>query len=287
MPRLQNQNMKKRFLIAITITSMVWIVLMPGEFVHGNSFGAPVNGGKGFTGSPFDNRACNNPGCHSGTLNSGTGTPEILTDIPASGYKAGKRYSITTKITESGKNTFGFQITAETASNHKTGRFIAGSETRAPSDFYVTQGTQSTSTSGNGSRSWTFSWDAPESSGDGPITFFAAFNAANGNGQRSGDRIYTTSLLINEDPLSGIDLPYEATSVIVYPNPVRETLYLKTTLSNRSGIISIYNTSGEVVKKQSTITEITAIEVGELPDGIYMIHYSTDAKEVVRRVMLY
>jgi hypothetical protein len=40
--------------------------------------------------------------------------------------------------------------------------------------------------------SWTFNWVAP-STDVGPVTFYAAGNQANNNGNETGDQIYTTS----------------------------------------------------------------------------------------------
>src|SRR5262249_59953992 len=48
---------------------------------------------------------------------------------------------------------------------------------------------------GSGEGSWVFTWTAPATS-VGRVTFYAAGNAANGNGGTSGDFIYTTSVSI-------------------------------------------------------------------------------------------
>ena len=42
---------------------------------------------------------------------------------------------------------------------------------------------------------WSFEWTAPPDD-VGPVTFYAAGNAANNNGNNSGDYIYTTSALV-------------------------------------------------------------------------------------------
>ncbi|MBK9167717.1 MAG: IPT/TIG domain-containing protein [Bryobacterales bacterium] len=46
--------------------------------------------------------------------------------------------------------------------------------------------------SGTGSATFEFDWTAPEND-VGPVDFFAAGNAANGNGSNTGDRIYSTT----------------------------------------------------------------------------------------------
>ena len=67
-----------------------------------NATGSP--GGK--TGSPIDGQACNN--CHYSGLGSGA---SITTNIPSTGYITGNIYTITTIISQSGINKFGFEVT--------------------------------------------------------------------------------------------------------------------------------------------------------------------------------
>jgi hypothetical protein len=50
-----------------------------------------------------------------------------------------------------------------------------------------------------GSNTWTFLWTAPPESA-GEIVFYAAGNAANGDGSPSGDFIYTTTAAIGPGP---------------------------------------------------------------------------------------
>jgi hypothetical protein len=50
-------------------------------------------------------------------------------------------------------------------------------------------------------RSWTFRWDPPEGN-IGPVTFYAAGNGANGDGETTGDNIYTVSAVVAAPPPS-------------------------------------------------------------------------------------
>lgn len=285
---------KYKFAIALFTLSVVAVMIQLNlQRASANSFGAPVSNGRGYTGSPLDNRSCNTSGCHSGTLNAGPGAVEITSTIPAEGYKAGERYSITAKVTESGIQKFGFQITAENSSNQKSGRFIAGSQTRAPSDFFVTHGTSSASTAGSGTKSWTFSWDAPEEAGEGEITFYASFNAANSNGSRTGDNIYTTSLSAQENILSNLQVAEKSAAILkIYPNPAIDECSIEMELSNTSifASLAIYSLSGRLILSKEVevlngkLSE--KLSLGSLKKGLYLLAIQTQDKTYYERLSL-
>ena len=62
---------------------------------------------------------------------------------------------------------------------------------------------QQDSGTGNGSHTWTFSWQAPATD-QGDVTFYCSGNAANGNGTTSGDHIYTFSQVVNAAIPNGV-----------------------------------------------------------------------------------
>jgi len=147
----------------------------------------------GLTNAPGENNCTS---CHSGSLiTSGSNWSNIVlnTNIPATGYLPDSIYNITLSHSQSGINTWGFQITSLISSNNnmagnititnsaKTQKKTSGSKE------YVTH--TSSGTSGSGSNSWTYSWKAP-STNVGDIKFYATVNAANGNGNTSGDQIF-------------------------------------------------------------------------------------------------
>lgn len=148
----------------------------------------------GMTNAPGENNCTS---CHSGTLitsGSNWSNMTLNTDIPGTGYLPDSVYTITLSHSQSGINTWGFEITALRSSNNtmagsftitnsaKTQKLTSGSKE------YVVQ--TSSGTSGSGSNSWSFQWKAP-SSNVGDIKFYAVVNAANGNGLTSGDQIYS------------------------------------------------------------------------------------------------
>src|SRR5436190_842408 len=60
----------------------------------------------------------------------------------------------------------------------------------------------------------------------GPVTFYIAGNAANGNGNDTGDNIYTTSMVLNQAAAPTGLKEDQNTFVSVFPNPATETLHL-------------------------------------------------------------
>ncbi len=177
--------MKKFYpFLAMLATPFILILLS-------NSSGSP--GGK--SGSPGDGgNTCTQ--CHGGTATTMTGW--ITTNVPASGYVPGQTYSITATATHSGAGLIGFELTVETDNGTKIGTLQITEPTRTKLtnlNKAVTHTSGGTTPSGN-SNSWTMNWIAPATA-QGTIGIYAAFNAANGNGNTSGDVIYKSSTFIS------------------------------------------------------------------------------------------
>jgi hypothetical protein len=158
------------------------------------------------TGSPSDASVCTD--CHADVLNSGPGVAIITSNIPSCGYVPSTTYSITVSITEAPKVRFEFELSPQKASTGAyLGTLIAGSGTSLLGTKDITGNTDVA-----GSASWTFTWTAP-ATGLGPVTFYGAFNASDGDGDdQNGDHIYTKSLTV---PEAG---PYSATITSTNPN---------------------------------------------------------------------
>jgi uncharacterized protein (TIGR03437 family) len=117
--------------------------------------------------------------------------------------------TLTLTITDSAARVYGFQLSARldsNATNGQAGRFSAGAQQHiicedgadlptggcaatGPLQFIEHDGPFTTNTV-------SISWTAP-STDVGPVTIYAAANAANGNATNTGDRIYTTSLKLS------------------------------------------------------------------------------------------
>ena len=181
-----------RIFLSISSAVILLAILFYPESSISNATGSP--GGK--TGSPIDVQACNN--CHYSGLGSGA---SITTNIPSTGYIPGNIYTITTNITQSGINKFGFEITAEeNAGSTKTGTFFitnSGQTQLVNSNSAVTHKASGTSGGIGNSKSWSMDWEAPVA-GTGSITFYGAYIAANGNGNNMGDTYHSATLMIDE-----------------------------------------------------------------------------------------
>ncbi len=109
---------------------------------------------------------------------------------------------------------WGFQLTARSASNpnQMAGSFrIIENTTRFASNppaglEYVTHTLTGTRPGTTGSVSWEVEWTPPSDAGFGDVIFYAAGNAANGNGQAdSGDRTYLSAFTASPGaPASGL-----------------------------------------------------------------------------------
>ncbi len=186
------------------IYNLLAILTLPAILIlYSYSSGSP--GGK--TGSIGDGgNTCTD--CHTGTSQSQSDW--ISTNIPAQGFTPGETYTITATGMHSGVVKFGFELTAEDSFGDKVGTFTITEPTRtkqANANNAVTHTNGGTTPTGN-SNSWTMDWTAPSSSPE-VVKFYAAFNAADGNGSTNGDQIYTTELTVNQyqpmPQITGVD----------------------------------------------------------------------------------
>lgn len=170
-----------------TIYRILTIITLPVIFLlYSYSTGSP--GGK--TGSLGDGgNTCTD--CHSGTSQTKSGW--ITSNIPPEGFTAGETYLITATGTHSGVVKFGFELTAEDAFGSKVGALSLAEPTRTKftnANKAVTH-TAAGNTPNGSSNTWTLNWTAPDPA-PSLIKLNGAFNAANGNGNNSGDQIYTS-----------------------------------------------------------------------------------------------
>jgi hypothetical protein len=181
--------MKKSFIFTLSLIIAAF-TLLSGTLNSGGSHGAK-------TGSPIDGATCAR--CHSSAL---TSVEWISSDIPKSGYVPGQKYTIAINATDPAAVKIGFEITSENSLG-KQGAFLITDDVRTKltnNNTAVTHKSEGISPV-DGKIAWSFNWTAP-SKGTGDITFYAAVNAANGNGNPGGDKIYTSSLVAKESVAS-------------------------------------------------------------------------------------
>jgi len=187
--------MKKNYYTVFVITIIVLgFVLSFDSTVISNSAAPPASR----TGSPGDG-GNNCSGCHGGLAVSNQ-VGWINSNIPGTGYIPGDTYTITISGTHTGVSKFGFECVVEDALANSVGTLVATDVVKTQligNSKYIAHTTAGLTPVGS-TNTWSFDWIAPIT-GTGTVTFFVALNAANGNGGFGGDKIYTSSLTIQEN----------------------------------------------------------------------------------------
>ncbi|MCY3549776.1 MAG: dockerin type I domain-containing protein [Candidatus Poribacteria bacterium] len=152
------------------------------------SFGPP----EGLTGA-LNEANCTQ--CHVGNaLNDSDGS--LMLTIPET-YQPNEVYTIVVNLSRAGQSRWGFEMTALDDNGARAGSFgvsdAANTQLKEKDSKQYIMHTSAGSAQGtNDENQWTVEWTAPEAD-IGPITFYAAGNAANADFGITGDYIYTTS----------------------------------------------------------------------------------------------
>lgn len=225
------------------------------------SSGSP--GGK--TGSPGDNGStCTQ--CHSGTP---TKVDDLISsNIPNGGFEAGETYTITAKISNDEAVLMGFELTAENNQGNKMGSFTVTDdiETQLTNDADAVTHTSDGTDPENNANSWSMEWTAPDEP-NSEVTFYAAFNAANGDGSSSGDNIFTSE---QSAELSSVGIAALEIISRIYPNPAKEFLTIEFRQA-KPRKIDVIDTRGAVVKSFETDQKKHQLPVSKLNKGVYFL----------------
>ena len=155
-----------------------------------------------FTDAPAEG---NCTACHIGSpINSGEGVLEI-SGLPST-FLPDQEIPITVSLSQESAVVYGFQLTAIDSSGQTVGSFTLPNNSPPRSQLvnnvvdgdqrvYVEHTVDGLVGTSFGSNSWSFVWTAPAEA-SGPVTFYAAGNAANGDGSPAGDLIYSTAATI-------------------------------------------------------------------------------------------
>jgi hypothetical protein len=259
--------------------NVIFVLAIPALFLILTSESDKLNGSPGGkTGSPGDGGA-NCTGCHAGT----PVTEEFWinsSELMTTGYQSGQEYDIVVVGVDAAAGKFGFEATAESSTGAKVGTFVPGPlelNKLCNNNKAVTHTLAGTVplVPGEGT-SWFFKWTAPETS-TGAITFYAAINAANGNGANTGDQIHLSSFVAS--PAVGISENSVEQSFQVYPNPSTGLVNIKS--NENLNKIEVLNLHGQLVYSQDAGEQNTKLDLTDLHKGIYFIRSGKHTQRLI------
>jgi hypothetical protein len=187
----------KALIIIALVSAFVAFYNFPAKYEKVSAASAGPSASR--TNAPGEN---NCTACHSDfPLNSGTGNISI-SGVPAN-YLPNQPISITVRTSQEDAVIYGFQMTAIDSLGRKVGTYTIPAQTPAQLKTiegivgdnqreYIEHTVDGIIPTQPGSKSWTFTWNAPPQR-VGKISFYAAGNAANSDANTTGDHIYTTS----------------------------------------------------------------------------------------------
>lgn len=188
-------NFKYVCVIAIFVLSIIVKLLA-------KSAGAPAHS----TGAPGE-LTCSNSTCHAGktaVLNIGSGVTSIKFEDSLNKFVAGKKYIVNVSISQDSLTKYGFQATALndfeegygeiSLKDSKKTLIHPPEKTEFLDRMYVDQSTNG-NTFTSRKANWQFYWIAPDEI-KGPVTFYVAYVAGNGDKANTGDYVYTNKLTV-------------------------------------------------------------------------------------------
>ena len=279
---MKNLTIKITFIICVIIL----LITLDQNNLMSSSSAAPFC----YMGDPVAAPVCATSGCHGGgQINAFTGNISITSNAANNIYKIYSTYTITYTVTESGKVRFGFESVVLNSSNNAIGTFTVINSANTYSA--ISSGRRFVGHVNAGSNKvWTVKWKAPSTYG-GPVTFYAAGNAANGNGNAdAGDHIYKSTLILYPAVNAGIsEQAAGQIKLSLYPNPASNEVNVETTDASTS--IDLYDINMKHVlsfipENPSNGIFKTKINISSLQTGVYFVHVQTKNEEAVTKLFV-
>jgi hypothetical protein len=82
----------------------------------------------------------------------------------------------------------------------------------------------------------------------------------------------------------GIGEPEDMRGLKIYPNPVKDQLFIETGES-RGLNLSIFNLPGELIMQKSLPGEVNEIDLGSLPRGMYILQLTAPDRNICRKLV--
>ncbi|MDZ4823587.1 MAG: choice-of-anchor V domain-containing protein [Flavobacteriales bacterium] len=241
----------------VSVSAFLFILFFAGGYDK-------EDGRAGNTGSPGET-TCSTTSCHTGTAdNSQGGSVTITSNIPDWEYVPGSTYIISVTVAQAGRPLFGLGVEALLPSGANGGNLVPGTGTQIKTKTIsgnVRKNIVHLEDAGltNDSHTFEFTWEAPATN-VGEITFYVAGNAANNNGLKTGDFIYTTTHVASDGSV-GVKENNQTPVLEVFCNPSLQTLNMNYTLITAAKLeIKLYSIGG----KEVALLMNENIEAGQL-----------------------
>ncbi|MFK7971017.1 MAG: T9SS type A sorting domain-containing protein [Bacteroidia bacterium] len=255
------------------------------------SSGAPA----GRAGSPISNgNTCATAGCHASfPLNSGTGTLQVTTDIPADGFIAGNTYKVDIAMVEAGITRFAFESvpygenTMGSAGNITISDAMRTKTVNGGANTFVTH--TFNGISGNAASTWSYDWTP--NADDDSVTFYASGMASNNNGSTAGDRIYNVSTGARRQFGVSITPEKNIASLKAFPSPASQNLFVsfESRVSEPTSIVLLDLQGREVYRYEDYLKPgefSNVINVNNFPTGIYTLRVRMGKEVASRKVVV-
>ena len=150
----------------------------------------------------------------------------VIQNLPIQ-YKIGQKYTISVKLSQVGRQRWGFVLTALDQNRNRAGTLesIDGNTQvfRSGERQYIGHTSGGTAVGKANSNTWIFSWTAPQVN-VGKISFYASGNAANNNSRTSGDNGYKTQTTIEPEVIQNPPVAVTQSVTTSEDKPVTITL---------------------------------------------------------------
>jgi len=231
--------------------------------------------------------SCGSNTCHGGELNTGPGNLEIRSSFGDNddAYTDGSLIDVRVTVVDPNAVRFGFQMVAFNTAGESVGSFVTndaenlGLQSDSQGFDYINH----LQIPNPNSNIFDFQYQAPDQN-IGPITFYAAGMAADGNGGPSNDLRYGADLEIEWIELSGIEDEIFA-SMAIFPNPSTNRQINITGVPFEQATIQIFDLQGKL-HLTTEYKEQETIDLQTLSSGVYMLNVGNAEYQVSRKLVL-
>ncbi len=250
-------------------TAVLWL---------GNSGGRAASARAGNTGAPGDEHQGGQPlTCQFCHFSAGIETSTQIAVLDEGGeavtaYVPGSRYTVRVSIQAltGAPSGYGFQLIALSDSDNRDLKgFSDPSANTKLSTVASTSRTYAEHRTVSTPNSFEVKWTAPQE-GTGTVSFYAAGNGVNRNGDTSGDGGSHTKVTLAEAVASSISEPSWASGVRLYPSPAAERLFVEGLPQSGDWQFRIIDLSGRIYS-EGRFQAVTGVDVSALAGGMYLL----------------